>query len=111
MLCRGQHGGGVGTVGDDGRHPELVGPPARERERHVGQRQVLVAREFGGKRGPGILQGLGGARGQQQHLRTARGRAGGEVRGASSTTTCTLVPPTPNELTPARRGASDSQAA
>ena len=32
-----------------------------------------------------------------------------EPLGASSTTTCALVPPTPNELTPARRTPSHSQ--
>ena len=30
------------------------------------------------------------------------------TRGASSSTTCAFVPPTPNELTPARRGVSDA---
>ena len=38
---------------------------------------------------------------------------GGRARsaGASSSTTCTLVPPTPNELTPARRGPSPADQA
>ena len=34
------------------------------------------ASQFGGKRRPGILQGLGGAGGQQQHLRTGGCRSG-----------------------------------
>ncbi len=79
VLGGGQHSGGIGTVGNDGCHPDLVSPPTRKGERHVGQQQVFVAREFRGERSPGILQGLGGAGGQQQHLRTARGfRDGGE---------------------------------
>jgi phthiocerol/phenolphthiocerol synthesis type-I polyketide synthase E len=78
VLGGGQDSGGIGTVVHDGCHPDLVGPPTRERERHVGQQRVFVARKLRRKRSLGILQGLGGAGGQQQYLRTGRGfRDGG----------------------------------
>ena len=63
VLGGGQHSGGIGTIGNDGCHPDLVSPPTRKGERHVGQQQVFVVREFRGERSPGILQGLGGAGG------------------------------------------------
>ena len=47
----------------------------------------------------------GAARGQRQQLPAgAPGPTGAPRAGASSSTTCALVPPMPNELTPARRG-------
>ena len=61
MLGGGQYGAGVGVAVDDRDHPELVCPPFLERERHVGEWQLLIASEFGGKRRLGVLQGLGGA--------------------------------------------------
>ena len=77
VLVGGQHGAGIGAVGDDGGHSDLVRPAARQRERHVGQWQVLVVSECRGERGLALLQRFGGARGQQQHLRAVGRRGGG----------------------------------
>ena len=93
-------------VGNDGCHPDLVGPPTREGERHVGQQSV--------RRGESSAASAALASCSDSAVRADNSSTCGppglprrleKVCGASSTTTCTLVPPTPNELTPARRGA------
>ena len=82
VLARTQNGDGISVVGDEGRHAHIVGAPVREGERDVVQWQVLIAREFGGEGGSGVLQRLAGAGREQQDLRSGgnRGRVGGRGR-------------------------------
>ena len=76
-----------------------------QRERHVGQ--------VDGLRRPArcslscarrAIEGRRGARREHEQLLDCAPAPPGSAAGASSSTTCAFVPPTPNELTPARRG-------
>ncbi len=79
-------------------------PPHLEGEGGVGERQVGMAAQVGGQVGPQGVERGGGVGREHEELPGARG-AGGLGGGASSRMTWALVPPTPKELTPARRGA------
>ena len=63
------------------------------------------ARRCAARRSRRALERALAARREQQQLVRARGARRPAPSGASSSTTCALVPPTPSELTPARRGA------
>ncbi len=91
--------------GDDEGAVREGAPAELQRVGDVGERRVRVRR-------PGAQPGCVRAAASAVALRAestsscaaaGRGRAR-RCGGASSSTTCALVPPTPNELTPARRG-------
>ena len=94
-------------VNDRGR-PELLGWPAREGKRDVGQVRGVVgppavrpSRDRNARSASAVRADSNSTCGPGRLCRAG-------ACGASSRTTCTLVPPTPNELTPARRTPSHS---
>ena len=82
-------------------------PPDLQRVGDVGERRGrIAARGAPASRAVAVSSARRVCGRQHQHLRAPLDGARAGVRaGASSTTTCALVPPMPNELTPARRGA------
>ncbi len=108
MLGSGEHGHRIGPVRDDGGQPDLVRPPPGEGEGHIGEWQVLVTGKRGGQRA--LASGSDSAVRADSSSTCGPADAGATAAGAgaSSTTTWALVPPTPKELTPARRGSTDS---
>ena len=96
-----------GLVGSRGHDGPAVGepPPARlQRERHVGERVRRVVDEMVAQARRGRVEGRRRPGRKHEQLLVVVGPGRGSATGASSSTTWAFVPPTPNELTPARRG-------
>ena len=72
VLGGGQHGDRVRAICDNGGKANLVQSSVRQRECHVGKLDVNIGVERGRKGSLGVRQRIGGAGGQQQHLRAAR---------------------------------------
>ncbi len=79
-------------------------PPDPQGMRDVAQRQVGVGSQERGEVPRGRVEGGLGLADHTSSVLASCGRARVGAAGASSSTTCALVPPMPNELTPARRG-------
>ncbi len=102
---------------EDGRGPAAIvaidgdgapiaerAPPDVQRERHVGEVLLLVSAEvLAESPRRGVERRLALGREREEHRASGR-RSVVSCGGASSTTACAFVPPTPNELTAARRG-------
>ena len=71
VLGGGQHCDCVRTICDDSGEAHLVQSSVRQCECHVGKLDVDIGVERGGKGSLGVGQRIGGAGGQQQHLRAA----------------------------------------
>ena len=71
MFRGGQHGDCVRTICDNGGKANLVQSSVRQCERHVAKLEVDPGVKCGRKGSPGFRQRVGGAGGQQQHLRAA----------------------------------------
>ena len=72
VLSGGQHCDCICTICDDGGESHLVQSSARKCECHVRKIDVGVGVKCGRKGSLGFRQRIGGAGGQQQHLRAAR---------------------------------------
>ena len=105
---------GVGGVGGDD-DTAVANRAATDGQRvgDVGEVGVGLGLEVVGQRvASGVVERRRrAAADSDEQLLGRRRRAVGAQAGASSTTTCALVPPTPSELMPARRGASPGHGA
>ena len=103
-IRRAQQPHRLGHAFAENKAPEIErAPPGLQGESDIAQIEFRLRLQMGGQLFRGQIERLARLRRKDQNLRPRRpARAGSS--GASSSTRCAFVPPTPKELTPARRG-------
>ena len=100
-----KRGDGFASVLDDECAAMRKGVAAKlAGEGNIGEIQLRMRMQMSGEIGEGVISGRFGLGGDRQELIRPWLARDDAARGASSRTTCALVPPMPSDVTPARRG-------